>query len=180
MTITATHTEHHNTSARTLLMAVELSGKTWKLGFTTGHGQKPRERTVTARDQACVLDEIASAKRRLGLPETAAVVSCYEAGRPVKMPGLPSKPSDRWGRLLNGEINTKCQNPSRYPCLRAIGSTVHSRTTEGLTLLQLPPSQSSCESLSCRSSDALSAETSACRHRLRGAPASRCRRAPRR
>jgi transposase len=62
-------------------MAFELSDKTWKLGFTTGHGQKPRERNVTARDQERVLNEIAQAKRRLGLPETAPVVSCYEAGR---------------------------------------------------------------------------------------------------
>jgi hypothetical protein len=47
-------------------MAFELSDKTWKLGFTTGHGQKPRERNVTARDQERVLNEIAQAKRRLG------------------------------------------------------------------------------------------------------------------
>ena len=38
-------------------------------------------RTVTARDQDRVLDEIAQATHRLGLPETAPVVSCYEAGR---------------------------------------------------------------------------------------------------
>jgi len=62
-------------------MAFELSEKTWKLGFTTGPGQKPRERNVTARDQERVLDEIVQAKHRLGLPETAPVVSCYEAGR---------------------------------------------------------------------------------------------------
>jgi transposase len=36
---------------------------------------------VTARHQEHVLDEIAQAKRRLGLPDTAPVVSCYEAGR---------------------------------------------------------------------------------------------------
>ena len=70
-----------NTTEATLFVAFELSEKTWKLGFTTGHGQKPRERTVTARHQERVLDEIAQAKRRLGLPETAPVVSCYEAGR---------------------------------------------------------------------------------------------------
>src|SRR6266404_9843563 len=62
-------------------MSFELSEKTWKLGFTTGPGQKPRERNVTARHQEHVLDEIAQAKRRFGLPETAPVVSCYEAGR---------------------------------------------------------------------------------------------------
>src|SRR5258705_3783535 len=81
MTTAAVHNEHGNTTEATLFVAFELSEKTWKLGFTTGHGQKPRERTVTARQQERVLDEIAQAKRRLGLPETAPVVSCYEAGR---------------------------------------------------------------------------------------------------
>jgi transposase len=81
MTRTATHKEQGNTIEATLFMSFELSEKNWKLGFTTGPGQKPRERTVTARDQQRVLDEIASAKRRFGLPETAPVVSCYEAGR---------------------------------------------------------------------------------------------------
>jgi transposase len=62
-------------------MALELREKTWKLGFTTGHGQKPRERMVAARHQARLLQEIAQAKRRFGLPETAPGVRCYEAGR---------------------------------------------------------------------------------------------------
>jgi len=73
MTTTATHKEDGNTPEATLFVSFELSEKTWKLGFTTGHGQKPRERTVTARHQDRVLDEIAQAKRRLGLPETAPV-----------------------------------------------------------------------------------------------------------
>src|SRR5262249_20998084 len=64
-----------------LFVAFELSEKTWKLGFTTGHGQKPRERSMPARAHERVLDEIAQATRRVGLPETASVVSCYEAGR---------------------------------------------------------------------------------------------------
>src|SRR3989449_6018690 len=81
MTTAATHNEHGNPTEATLFVAFELSEKTWKLGFTTGQGQKPRERTVTARQQERVLDEIAQAKRRLGLPDTAPVVSCYEAGR---------------------------------------------------------------------------------------------------
>ena len=49
MTTAATHHEHGNTPAGTLFVAFELSEKTWKLSFTTGHGQKPRERTVTGR-----------------------------------------------------------------------------------------------------------------------------------
>src|SRR5256885_8966480 len=81
MTTAATHNEHENTTEATLFVAFELSEKTWKLGFTTGHGQKPRERTVTARHHERVLDEIAQAKHRLGLPDTVPVVSCYEAGR---------------------------------------------------------------------------------------------------
>src|SRR5215471_13092453 len=81
MTTLATHNPQDTTPEGTLFVAFELSEKTWKLGFTTGHGQKPRERTVSARQQERVLDEIAQAKRRLGLPESAAVVSCYEAGR---------------------------------------------------------------------------------------------------
>jgi transposase len=62
-------------------MAFELSEKPWKLGFTTGHGQKPRERAVAARDPGRLLQEIAQANRRFGLPESASVVSCYAAGR---------------------------------------------------------------------------------------------------
>jgi transposase len=81
MTTKATRNAQDTTSEGTLFVAFELSEKTWKLGFTTGHGQKPRERAVTARDQKRVLDEIAQAKRRFALPETAPVVSCYEAGR---------------------------------------------------------------------------------------------------
>jgi transposase len=78
---TATHNQHDTTPERVLFMAFELSEKTWKLGFTTGHGQKPRERMVAARHQARLLQEVADAKKRFGLPETAPVVSCYEAGR---------------------------------------------------------------------------------------------------
>ena len=78
---TATPTKHDATTERVLFMAFELSEKTWKLGFTTGPGQKPRERPVAARHQARLLQEIAQAKTRFGLPETAPVVSCYEAGR---------------------------------------------------------------------------------------------------
>jgi hypothetical protein len=68
---TATHTTEPG-----LFLAFELSEKTWKLGFTTGHGQKPRERCIAALHQARLLQEVAQAKRRLGLPDTAPVVSC--------------------------------------------------------------------------------------------------------
>src|SRR5262249_20075742 len=76
-----THHPQASTTGDTLFVAFELSEKTWKLGCTTGYGQKPRERAVSARQQERVLDEIARAKDCLGLPARAAVVSCYEAGR---------------------------------------------------------------------------------------------------
>ena len=81
MTTTATHNVQDTTSEGPLFVAFALSEKTWKLGCTTGHGQKPRERNVAARHQERILDEIAQATRRCGLPETAPVVRCYEAGR---------------------------------------------------------------------------------------------------
>jgi transposase len=81
MTTTATHNGHDTTPERVLFVAFELSEKTWKLGFTTGHGQKPRERSIAACNQVRLLHEVAQAKKRFGLPDTAPVVSCYEAGR---------------------------------------------------------------------------------------------------
>ena len=78
---TATHNVHDNTPGAVLFMAFELSENTWKLGFSIGHGQKPRERPMTARDLKRLLDEVAQAKSRCGLRATAPVVSCYEAGR---------------------------------------------------------------------------------------------------
>jgi transposase len=81
MTTTATHHAHDTTPGRVLFVAFALSEKTWKVGFTTGHGHKPRERSIAARHQTRVLQAVAQAKRRCGLPETAPVFSGYEAGR---------------------------------------------------------------------------------------------------
>jgi transposase len=64
-----------------LYMAIELSEKNWKLGFTIGFGQAPRLRDVEARDLAALASEIHLAKERFGFSENAPVLSCYEAGR---------------------------------------------------------------------------------------------------
>jgi transposase len=64
-----------------LYLALELGQRAWKLAFTVGLGQKPRLRTIPARDTDALLTEIAAAKKRFGLPEGAPVASCYEAGR---------------------------------------------------------------------------------------------------
>jgi len=73
--------EQQPTPRATLFMAFELSLNTWKLGCTTGSAQRPRERSVPARDLAAVQQEITRAKQRFGLPEDVQVLSCYEAGR---------------------------------------------------------------------------------------------------
>ena len=65
----------------TLYLAFELSDQTWKLGFTIGLGQPPRQRQIAAGDTTALKHEIALAKQRFGLPADAPVVSCYEAGR---------------------------------------------------------------------------------------------------
>jgi transposase len=62
-------------------MALELSEKTWKLGFTTGLAQEPRQRDIPAKAAVVVDLEIQAAKERFGLPPETPVVSCYEAGR---------------------------------------------------------------------------------------------------
>ena len=75
-----TRGEDHITSSY-LYMAIELSQKEWKLGFTIGFGQKPRLRNLVARDLVALSEEIHLAKMRFGLGEETAVLSCYEAGR---------------------------------------------------------------------------------------------------
>jgi len=64
-----------------LYLAFELGQARWKLGFTPGLGQRPRERTIPARDLERLVAEVARAKERFGLPPGTPVVSCYEAGR---------------------------------------------------------------------------------------------------
>jgi transposase len=79
--MTATRDVQSTTSVPRLHLAFELSWSQWKLAFTIGHGQPARLRSMAARDLASLLREIAKAKGRFGLPDDAAVVSCYEAGR---------------------------------------------------------------------------------------------------
>jgi transposase len=64
-----------------LLLAFELGDRTWKLGCTSGIGDRPRVRQVTAGAVDQVLEEIVRMKRRWKLAADAPVISCYEAGR---------------------------------------------------------------------------------------------------
>jgi transposase len=80
--MSATHATDSTTATPPVLyLALELSWTTWKLAFTVGAGQKPRLRSIPARDTDALIREVDAARRRFGLPEEAAVISCYEAGR---------------------------------------------------------------------------------------------------
>lgn len=77
----ATRTENAIAQSPMLFVSFELGESTWKLAFTTGRGQKARQKTITGRQRDAVLAEIERAKRRFDLPRDCRVVSCYEAGR---------------------------------------------------------------------------------------------------
>jgi transposase len=62
-------------------VAFELGWSEWKLAFASAPAQAPRLRSLGARQTQAVLQEIAKAKRRLGLPADVPVYCCYEAGR---------------------------------------------------------------------------------------------------
>ena len=64
-----------------LYVAFELGKKEWKLAMTSGFGMPPWLRTVAGGDLAAVERAVRSGRQRFGLPTTARVVSCYEAGR---------------------------------------------------------------------------------------------------
>ena len=68
-------------SAGVVYLAFELSHKRWKLGFSDGKAPQIREVSIDAADLEALRQEIEKSKRRFKLPETARVVSCYEAGR---------------------------------------------------------------------------------------------------
>jgi transposase len=77
----ATHKSNLTTRTDVLYLAFELGETDWKLAFTIGLGQKPRLRSMPARDLPRLQVEIAKAKQRFGLVAAAPVRSCYEAGR---------------------------------------------------------------------------------------------------
>ena len=81
MTATTQREESTAPTGDRLVMAIELGRREWKVGFTTQRGHRIRRRTLRADAWERVPEEIAAAKKRLGLPVDAPVTSCYEAGR---------------------------------------------------------------------------------------------------
>jgi transposase len=70
-----------STATPVLYLALELGWNEWKLAFSTGPADRPRLRTLGGRKTTTLVEEIAKAKQRFGLPEGTPVLSCYEAGR---------------------------------------------------------------------------------------------------
>jgi transposase len=68
-----------NASGDVLYMALELSNKKWKLGFS--NGEKTRIKTIDAGHWVSLIAEIEHAREKLGCSPGCRVVSCYEAGR---------------------------------------------------------------------------------------------------
>lgn len=60
-------------------MAMELSNRKWKLGFS--QGERIRVKTIEAGDWPALQLEIEQAKSKLHCAADCHVVSCYEAGR---------------------------------------------------------------------------------------------------
>jgi transposase len=80
--MTATTRPSESTAGAVVLnLAFELGSTKWTLGFTTAAAQRPRLRTIAARDLVGLTREIQAAKVRFGLTADAPVRSCYEAGR---------------------------------------------------------------------------------------------------
>src|SRR5215469_5780720 len=69
------------TQTGTLYVALELGQDKWLLACATQAAEKPRFRSLPARDLTRFQEEIAKAKQRFGLPGDAPVCTCYEAGR---------------------------------------------------------------------------------------------------
>ncbi len=68
-----------NTNSTALYMAMELSNKKWKLGFSDA--KKTRQVTIEAGDWTALTEQITTAKAKFKLEEDCPVRSCYEAGR---------------------------------------------------------------------------------------------------
>lgn len=75
------HQAQSTGTAAALYMALELSATRWVLSCGVGVATPSRRRAITAGDRRALQAEIAEARRRFGLAETAPVRSCYEAGR---------------------------------------------------------------------------------------------------
>jgi len=81
MTAATRNEKHIRSASQVLYLALELGVEEWKLAFITDLEAKPRVRTMPARDLKRLVEEVATAMRWFGLPDSTRVRGCYEAGR---------------------------------------------------------------------------------------------------
>jgi hypothetical protein len=77
----ATHVRENSSMSTTLLLALELGKKTWKLGFAVDYSHIPHIVEIDGGDTQALLRAIENAREKLGLLPDAPVTSCHEAGR---------------------------------------------------------------------------------------------------
>jgi len=77
--MTAVLNDKDNASDEMLYMALELSNKKWKLGFSDG--ARHRQVTIESGDWLALHSEVERAKEKFKLGGACRIVSCYEAGR---------------------------------------------------------------------------------------------------
>lgn len=77
--MTAVLKDQDTANEKVLYMALELSDKKWKLGFS--EGTKQRQVTVESGDWEGLQTQIETAREKLKLAGACRIVSCYEAGR---------------------------------------------------------------------------------------------------
>jgi transposase len=77
----ATHSAFGSVNDPTVYVAFELGKTEWKLAMTSGFGVTPWLCTVGSGDLRGVARAVTQGRHRFGLAASAAVVSCYEAGR---------------------------------------------------------------------------------------------------
>jgi transposase len=79
MKMTAVLQSEDNASEAVMYMAMELSDKRWRLGFS--NGEKQRQVSVVAGDWVGLNEQIDRSRERLKLARGCRIVSCFEAGR---------------------------------------------------------------------------------------------------
>lgn len=75
----STKTETTMAPMQAMMMAIEVSSKTWLLGFS--NGRQERLRPIDAWDQTAFAEEVRQARQKLGYGKDTTTMCCYEAGR---------------------------------------------------------------------------------------------------
>jgi transposase len=78
--MTATIRSEWSVREATLYVAFEISKREWKLAMSSGFGVEPWLRTIRGGDLVALSRTLEMGRARFGLPATAPVVGCHEAG----------------------------------------------------------------------------------------------------